>query len=139
MEYYQQPVKPVDVIEEAEKDETIMRKLFVELIDKIHPYDVSAGVLVLEIYGKTGVFYILLDANQRGKKRIARYISGDLAIWQGGKLALPDYDQGSYFLVHNSLVTGKSPEDQKEYYNFDFKTTEILCSYHKWELNYDLW
>ena len=139
MEYYQQPVKPVDVIEEAEKDETVMRKLFVELIDKIHPYDVSAGVLVLEIYGKTGVFYILLDANQRGKNRKARYISGDLAIWQGGKLALPDYDQGSYFLVHNSLVAGKSPKDLKEYYNFDFKTTEILCSYHKWELNYDLW
>ncbi len=139
LEYYKQPVKPIDIIEEAEKDETVKRKLFVELIDKIHPYSVSFGVVVLEIYAKTGIYYILLDTHQRGKKRIARYISGDLAIWQGGKLALPDYDQGSYFLVHNSLVAGKSPEDQKEYYSFDFKTTETLCSYHKWELNYDLW
>lgn len=143
LEYYKQPVKPIDVIEKAEKDESVMRKLFVELIDKIHPYSVSSGVVVLEIYAKTGVYYILLDANQRGKNRIARYISGDLAIWQGGKLALPDYSQGSYFLVHNSLITGKldenNPENHKEYFNFDFVTTEALCKYNKWEINYDLW
>ena len=139
LEFYNQPIRPMDVIEEAEKDETIKRKLFVELIDKIHPYSVSHGVVVLEIYAKTGIYYILLNSYQKRKNRIAHYISGDYAIWQGGKLALPDYEKGSYFLVHKSLVAGKSPEDQKEYYNFDFKTTEALCSYHKWELNYDLW
>ena len=120
-----------------------MRKLFLELIDKIHPYAVSSGIVVLETYTKTGVFYILLDANQRGKNRIARYISGDLAIWQGGKLALSDYSQGSYFLVHNSLIAGRldenDPENHKEYFNFDFVTTEALCKYNKWEINYDLW
>lgn len=143
LEYYQQPVKAIEVIEEAEKDESVMRKLFLELIDKIHPYAVSPGVVVLEIYAKTGVYYILLDANQRGKNRIARYISGDLAIWQGGKLALPNYSQGSYFLVHHSLIAGKlddiDPENSKEYFKFDFVTTEALCKYNKWELNYDLW
>ena len=139
LEFYNQPIRPMDVIEEAEKDETIKRKLFVELIDKIHPYSVSHGVVVLEIYAKTGIYYILLNSYQKRKNRIAHYISGDYAIWQGGKLALPDYEKGSYFLVHKSLVAGKPPKKQKEYYNFDFKTTEALCSYHKWELNYDLW
>lgn len=143
LEFYKQPIKPIDVIEEAERDETIKRKLFVELIDKIYPYSVKFGVVLLEIYAKTGIYYILLDTYQRGEKRIARYISGDLAIWQGGKRKLSDYEEGNYFLIDSALLAHKLTEDDikngKKYFDFDFRTTEALCSYHKWELNYDLW
>ena len=143
LEFYKQPIRPIDVIEEAEKDETIKRKLFTELIDKIYPYSVKFGVVLLEIYAKTGIYYILLDTYQRGEKRIARYISGNLAIWQGGKRKLSDYEDGNYFLIDSTLLAHKLTENDikngKKYFDFDFKTTEALCSYHKWELNYDLW
>lgn len=143
LEFYKQPIRPIDVIEEAEKDETVKRKLFTELIDKIYPYSVSFGVVVLEIYAKTGIYYILLDTYQRGKKRNARYISGDIAVWQGGKRKLSEYDEGNYFLISSTLLAHKLTEDDikndKKYFDFDFKTTEALCSYNKWEINYDLW
>lgn len=143
LEFYKQPIRPVDVIEEAEKDETVKRKLFVELIDKIYPYSVSHGVVVLEIYAKTGIYYILLNSYQKGNKRIAHYISGDYAIWQAGKRKLSEYDEGAYFLISSSLLTHKLTEDDikngKKYFDFDYVTTEALCSYHKWEINYDLW
>ena len=115
-----------------------MRKLFLELIERIYPYPVSPGALVFEVHSKNGIYNVLLDANQRGDKRISRYIKGSLAYWQQSKNRLSNYDEGRFFMVDESIISGEVTEGVK-FTKLSFHRLEQLCSQHGWEINYDLW
>lgn len=139
--FYKQPILLDEAISKAEHEESEKRKLFEELIIKIYPYAVKVGVVVLEVYAKHGVFYILLDGYQRGKKRLARYISGDIAIWQDGKRKSESFKQGKFFIINEDELykkTGIQKSIDKDA-EFNFRAVETLCSFYGWELNYDLW
>ena len=57
-----------------------------------------------------GIYFILLDGNQRYDKRIARYIAFPFAVWQDSEYRLEDYEQGQYFLIKNAPMIMETEE-----------------------------
>ena len=111
--YYSQPSLPKDIIERAEADEMLMRKITKELIQKIHPYKITTyrkkqrekglktcnkyitlknGVVLLEVFTVNGIYYILYNSNGNDAVRYAYYIGADI-VYSGSNLAT-DYVKG---------------------------------------------
>ena len=116
--YYSAPSLPSDIIERAEKDSELMRKLVKELIEKIVPYKITTfrklrrekgkeagkpynatdlitvknGAVLLEVHTINGIYYIFYNANGREAVRYAYYLSADI-IYTGSAFAT-DYIKG---------------------------------------------
>lgn len=109
------PTLPNDAIAKAESDQTEMRRLVTELVEKIYPYKVTTyvspatnrvmkfGVVLLEVHTINGLYYILYDGNQRNDKT-AYYISGSLCSYQGGLSKDGAFDAGEYFVIPNASM-----------------------------------
>lgn len=130
--YYSQPEYSSDYIMRAENDEDEKRKLFLQLIQKIHPYKVRYRVVVLEVYTIDGIKYVLLDGNQRNNKE-AYYIDYSFAIWQNSLKRCDAYRTGDYFVCSNpSLIM-----DSNELEEFvSFEEMGNICINNDWRLYY---
>lgn len=118
IEYYSSPSLPSDIIERAEKDGELMRKLVKELIEKIIPHKITTfrklrrekgkemgkpyaasdyitiknGAVLIEVHTIVGVYYIFYNANGREAVRYAYYLSADV-VYTGSEFAT-DYIRG---------------------------------------------
>lgn len=103
-EYYSAPSLPADIIDRAEKDSALMRKMVKELITKIVPYKITTfkkrrrekgkevnkpyasadivtlkyGVVLLEVITINGTYYVFYNANGKSNTRYAYYLSADV-------------------------------------------------------------
>ena len=116
--YYSAPSLPSDIIERAEKDDTLMRKLVKELIEKIVPHKITTfrklrresgkeidkpysandyitvknGAVLAEVHTINGLYYIFYNANGRENVRYAYYMGADI-VYSGSDFAT-DYIKG---------------------------------------------
>ena len=133
LDFYSQPKDYKEIVKEAESDETKMRKLFVELIIKILPYKVSHGLIVFEVYTICGIYYILLNGNDRGYERKAYYVEYGTAYYQNGlKKNELEKECNMFFLPKPILVTGEEGEPML----VDFSEMCQLCEVQGWTLTY---
>lgn len=113
VQYYSAPTLPADIIERAEKDEALQRKLIVELVEKIIPHKITTfkkkqresgkktcnqwmvvknGAVLLEVHTINGMYYIFYNANGRENVRYAYYLGADV-VFSGSDFAT-DYVKG---------------------------------------------
>lgn len=133
IEYYSETTVTADYVKTIEDNDAEKRKIFLQLIDKILPYAYTPGKVVLEMHTINGIYYILLDANQRYNKRIARYIAFPFAVWQDSEFRLDDYEQGQYFLIKNPQLI---METNESIVKMDFMEMEKFCASKDWILDY---
>lgn len=86
------------VINEIEADPSKKRALVTEYIKAIYPYKVNYRVVTLEVHTTSGIYYVLINANQK-RNRNAYYIHESLAIWQKGNNRVDTFPEGDYFFV----------------------------------------
>ena len=133
IEYYSETTISFEYVKTIEDNDDEKRKIFLQLIEKILPYAYTPGKIVLEVYTINGIYYILLDANQRYTKRIAKYIAFPFAVWQDSDYRLEDYEKGSYFLIKNAPLI---METEEQVVKKDFKEMEEFCASKEWLLDY---
>lgn len=133
IDYYSETTVTVEYIKTIEDNDDEKRKIFLQLIDKILPYAFSPGKVVLEVHTINGIYYILLDANQRYDKRVAKYIAFPFAVWQDSEFRLEDYEQGRYFLIKNAPLI---METEEYVVKKDFMEMEEFCATKGWMLDY---
>ena len=113
--FYSQPSLPEDIIERAEADGDLMRKLVKELIEKIIPYKISTykvkerygdnyktlnfGVVLLEVHAINGVYYVFYNTNERGTTRYAFYMPSVLAVFQKSEFRIELYGESEEFYL----------------------------------------
>jgi hypothetical protein len=131
--YYSETTVTAEYVKTIENNDDEKRKIFLQLIEKIYPYAYTPGKVVLEVHTINGIYYILLDANQRYDKRIARYIAFPFAVWQDSHNRLEDFEQGQYFLLKNAPMI---METQESTVKMDFMEMEEFCATKGWLLNY---
>lgn len=131
--YYSETTVTAEYVKTIENDDNEKRKIFLQLIEKIYPYAYTSGKVVLEVHTINGIYYILLDANQRYNKRIARYIAFPFAVWQDSHNRLEEYEQGLYFLLKNAPMI---METQEPVVKMDFMEMEEFCKTKGWLLDY---
>ena len=135
--FYSQPTLPEDVIEQAEANFELKRKMIKELITKIVPYKITTfekwqreagkgacknkivvknGVVLLEVDTINGLFYILYNSNQKGSHRNAYYLSGVYANYQNGLRKYEAFKEGEYFVINypDMLITEEVDEEAEE-------------------------
>ena len=137
IQYYSQDSITESYIKSIEDNETEKRKLFVQLIEKIVPFCIRPGVVVLELTTINGKYYILLDGNQVGEKRIAHYIAAPFTTWhmkEEGKLKT--YEKESYFTLKNIdlLEPSEGIEDTE---HVTFRQMQEFCTVNGWTLPYN--
>lgn len=131
--YYRKPIDPQNVVESIEGNFDAMRKIFTDVIIKINPYYVSPGVIVCEVFTIIGVFNILLNAHMKKAKRIAYYVSGDIAYWQESNRKFVNAPQGHFFYIPKPiLLTLKDGEP----ITMSFSELSEYCSLNGWEIVY---
>jgi len=133
IDYYSETTVTSEYVKTIEDNDEEKRKIFLQLIDKIYPYAYSPGKVVLEVHTINGIYYILLDANQRYDKRIARYIAFPFAVWQDSEYRLEDYEKGRYFLIKNAPMI---IETEEPIVRMDFMELEELCASKNWLIDY---
>lgn len=135
--YFSQTNITKSYIKKIEKDDVEKRKMFVQLIEKIVPYSIRPGVVVIELFTINGRYYLLLDGNQRGDNRIAHYIAAPFAVWhteEEGKLKM--YEINSYFSLKNTdLLQGGDNFENAEHVSF--KEMQSFCTANDWALPYN--
>lgn len=131
--YYSETTLTTDYVKTIDDNDEEKRKIFVQLIDQIKPYAYTSGKVVLEVHTINGIYYILLDANQRYNKRIARYIAFPFAVWQDSEYRLEDYDSGRYFLLKNAPMLMETDELVVK---MEFMEMEEFCTNKGWLLDY---
>ena len=133
IEYYSETTVTAEYVKTIEDNDEEKRKIFLQLIDKILPYAYTPGKVVLEVHTINGIYYILLDGNQRYDKRTARYIAFPFAVWQDSEYRLEDYEQGQYFLIKNAPMI---METEELIVKKDFLEMEEFCASKGWLIDY---
>lgn len=135
--YFSQTNITKSYIKKIEKDDVEKRKMFVQLIEKIVPYSIRPGVVVIELFTINGRYYLLLDGNQRGENRIAHYIAAPFVTWhteEKGKLKM--YEINSYFTLKNiDILQGSEYINDQEHVTF--KEMQSFCAANDWALPYN--
>lgn len=151
--YYSQPSLPDDIIQQAEENFDLKRKLVKELIYKIVPYKLSTykvkerygegyktlsyGVVLLEVDTINGIYYILFNANERGETRYAYYVSNVYANFQNGLNKYEAFGEGEYFVINYPDMVIMSDEPFEDPYTFasvnEFKE---IAENNNWVLQY---
>ena len=136
IEYYSQDNITREYIAGIENNDTEKRKLFVQLIEKVVPYSIKQGVVVMELTTVNGLYYIMFDGNQFGEKRIAQYIAAPFAVWhteEDGKLLT--YNTNSYFTLKNidllNTIDGLDAE------HVTYKQMQDFCEANEWTIPYN--
>lgn len=147
--FYSQPNVTADLVEKAENDEAEKRNLVKELITKIVPYQIKTlqvkerygegyktlklGVVLLEVYTVTGIFYVLYNTNERGSTRYAYYMNGIYANFQNGINKFPAYEEGEYFVISNANMVIETEDIDAVVSVNDFKQ---IAEMNNWVLSY---
>ena len=136
IKYYSQTELTQDYIDSIESDENEKRKITLQLIDKITPYSIKVGVVVLELQTINGKYYILFDGYQIGEKRIAHYIASSFAVWHTEiQDKLQQYEPLSYFSVKNAdIIAFPDAFDVK---HVSFREMQQVCILNNWVLPYN--
>ncbi len=136
IEYYSQTQITDEFIAKIEDNDDEKRKLFVQLIEKIVPYGITPGVVVMETHTINGVFYILHNGHTVGKNRIAYYIAAPFAVWHQSSDELQRNEVDSYFSLKNvDILEGSEIIANPEHVTF--KELIPLCKANGWELPYN--
>ena len=135
--FYSQPSLPEDIVQQADNNFELKRKMIKELITKIVPYKITTfekytrekgkgafkdkmivkhGVVLLEVYTIDGIYYILYNSNQRGNIHNAYYISSIFANYQNGNNKYTAFPEGEYFIINypDMLKVKESSEEDEE-------------------------
>jgi hypothetical protein len=134
--YYSQNNITADYIESIKDNDGERRKLFVQVIEKIVPYGITPGIVVMETHTINGIYYILFNGHNLGKKRIAYYIAAPFAVWHPtNEGELLRNEANSYFTMKNldiiKVVEGLNPS------HVNYATMEKECTANGWVLPYN--
>ncbi len=134
--YYQQSNLTSDYIASIEHDEVEKRKIVLQLIERIRPFSIKVGVVVLELTTINGIYYILFDGYQVGNKRIAHYIAAPFAVWhtETEGVLLP-YERNSYFTLKNEDII-KCPDGIVPSH-VSFQDMIKVCDENGWSIPYN--
>ncbi len=121
-----------EYIKAIEQDSEKKRQIFLDSIKTIHPYKVDYRVIVLEVDTVEGIYYVLLDGNQR-KHPIATYIHNSFATWQNSLKRIQAYPAGDYFVIQHPDMLMDSDELEEF---VTFKEMDKICRENNWEIDY---
>lgn len=134
--YFSQSNITPEYIASIEHNEPEKRKLLLQVVEKIVPYGITPGIVVLEVHSINGLYYILHNGHLVGKKRIAYYVPAPFAVWHPtteGELLQNEKD--SYFTIKNSDVIEGAEELDPTHVTFN----EMIgvCEANDWALPYN--
>jgi len=136
IEYYAKSNITSEYINSIESNDEEKRKIFLQLIQKIEPIGIRAGVAILKTYTANGLYYILFDGNQRGTKRIAHYIHEAYAVWRSTiKGELQENETNSYFSLKNSDLIAGTKNIDTQYVSFD--KMQDICESNDYTIPYN--
>lgn len=135
--YYNQTNLTPHYLESIEKEAAEKRKIVLQLIERIRPFAIRNGVVILELTTINGLYYILFDGNQRGEKKIAHYIASPFATWHTEiSGALKPYEINSYFSLKNTDIY-RVPDNINPTH-VSFKEMQTICFTNNWTLPYNI-
>ena len=134
--YYKQSNITPEYIQSIEDNDMEKRKILLQVVEKIVPYGITPGIVSMEVHTIEGLYYILNNGHNVGKKRIAYYIPAPLAVWHPMKEGeLQQNEKDSYFTIKNADIIQGTEDVDVNYVTFD----EMLgiCEANGWTIPYN--
>ncbi len=136
IKYYSQSNLTQQYIDSIENDTLEKRKIVLQLVERIRPFCIKVGVVILELATINGLYYILYDGNQVGEKRVAHYIAAPFAVWHTEEDGvLKEYESESFFSLKNTDIIN-CPDDIN-IKHASFKDIVRICEANNWRLPYN--
>lgn len=136
IKYYSQSNLTQQYIDSIENDTLEKRKIVLQLVERIRPFSIRVGVVILELTTINGLYYILYDGYQVGEKRVAHYIAAPFAVWHTEKEGqLKAYETESYFTLKNTDIINCPDDINIEHVSF--KDMVRVCEANNWRLPYN--
>lgn len=136
IKYYSQSNLTQQYIDSIENVPLEKRKIVLQLIERIRPFSIGIGVVILELTTINGLYYILYDGYQVGEKRVAHYIAAPFAVWHTEKEGqLKAYETESYFTLKNTDII-YCPDDI-DVNHATFNDVVRICEANNWRLPYN--
>lgn len=134
--YYKQSNITPEYIKSIEDNDMERRKILLQVVEKIVPYGITPGIVSMEVHTIEGLYYILNNGHNVGKKRIAYYIPAPFAVWHPMKEGeLQQNEKDSYFTIKNADIIQGTEDVDVNHVTFD----EMLgiCEANGWTIPYN--